>query len=59
MRCEPCLRRHMGAAISEGATRKEIMETAAVGMLMAGGPAVAFTSTHVIQMLEEFGEARQ
>lgn len=55
LRCEPCLRKHMEGAVSEGATREEIMETAAVGMLMAGGPAVAFTSAHVVEMLKEFG----
>lgn len=55
LRCDHCLRRHMEGAVSKGATREETIETAAVGMLMAGGPAVAFTSTHVVELLKDFG----
>lgn len=51
IRCEVCLRMHVGAAIAAGATRQEIIETAQLGMLMSGGPGVGFSATHLVELL--------
>ena len=39
MRCEPCIFLHVKKCLEAGATREEIMEAAAVAVMMQGGPA--------------------
>jgi len=46
--CTPCIYLHVQKAIEAGATRKEIMETAGVAVLMGGGPAF----THIAEVLK-------
>ena len=53
LRCEHCLRKHIQVAVSMGATRAEIMEAVGATILMAGGPAVAYGSTVVLDTLDE------
>lgn len=53
IRCELCLRTHIHGAIVAGATRDEIREAAEVGMLMSGGPGVAFCTAYFIDTLNE------
>jgi AhpD family alkylhydroperoxidase len=43
--CESCMVYHTKQAISAGATRDEIMEAAAVAIVMGGGPAAAHIAT--------------
>ncbi|NHJ13695.1 MAG: carboxymuconolactone decarboxylase family protein [Candidatus Thorarchaeota archaeon] len=43
--CESCMVYHTKQALSAGATREEIMEAAAVAMVMGGGPAAAHLAT--------------
>jgi AhpD family alkylhydroperoxidase len=43
--CEPCMVYHTKQAIAAGATRDEIMEAAAVAIVMGGGPAAAHMAT--------------
>jgi len=52
-RCEPCIRTHVKAAVDMGISRKEILEAAGISILMAGGPAMANTSTVVLKILDE------
>lgn len=52
-RCEPCMRTHLKGAVELGATRAEILETIGVPILMAGGPAAAYSATVVLEMLDE------
>ena len=52
-RCEPCIRTHVKAAVEMGVSRAEILEATGISILMAGGPAVAYTSTVVLEVLEE------
>ena len=52
-RCEPCIRTHVKAAVEMGASRKEILEAAGISILMAGGPAMAYTSTVVLKIIDE------
>ena len=53
LHCEHCLRKHVQVAVSMGATRAEIMEAVSTAILMAGGPAVAYGSTVVLDTLDE------
>jgi AhpD family alkylhydroperoxidase len=43
MHCEPCIRMHTQKCLAAGATKEQILEAAAVAVVMAGGPAY----THV------------
>jgi AhpD family alkylhydroperoxidase len=43
--CESCMVYHTKQALSAGATREEIMEAAAVAIVMGGGPATAHVAT--------------
>ncbi|MEJ2658210.1 MAG: carboxymuconolactone decarboxylase family protein [Desulfobacterales bacterium] len=52
-RCEPCIRTHVKAAVEMGVSRKEILEATGISMLMSGGPAMAYTSTVVLKILDE------
>jgi AhpD family alkylhydroperoxidase len=53
LRCEPCIRNHVTAAVELGASRAEILEATGTSILMAGGPAVAYISTVVLAVLDE------
>ncbi|MEW6382085.1 MAG: carboxymuconolactone decarboxylase family protein [bacterium] len=52
LRCEPCIRVHIRKAVEMGISRKEILEAVGIAIVMAGGPAVAYSST-VIEVLDE------
>lgn len=52
-RCEPCIRIHVKAAVEMGVSRKEILEATGISILMAGGPAMAYTSTVVLKILDD------
>jgi AhpD family alkylhydroperoxidase len=52
-RCEPCIRTHVKAAVEMGVSRKELLEATGISILMAGGPAIAYTSTVVLNVLDE------
>lgn len=53
LRCEYCLWKHVPEAVRLGATREEVMETVSTAILMAGGPAVAYGSAFVLNILDE------
>jgi len=53
LRCEPCIRTHVKAAVEMGVSRKEILEATGISILMAGGPAIVYTSTIVLKVLDE------
>jgi AhpD family alkylhydroperoxidase len=55
LRCEYCLWKHVPEAVKLGATREEIMEAVSTAIVMAGGPAVAYGSVVVLQILDELG----
>lgn len=52
LRCEPCIRTHAKKAVEMGISRKEILEAVGIAIVMAGGPAVAYSSM-VIDILDE------
>ena len=53
LRCEPCIRTHVKTAVEMGMSRTEILEATGISILMAGGPAIAYTSTIVLKVLDE------
>ncbi|GBC61739.1 carboxymuconolactone decarboxylase family protei n [Desulfonema ishimotonii] len=55
LRCEPCIRNHVQAAAESGVSREEIIEAVGIAILMAGGPAAAYGSLFVLQILDEMG----
>ena len=52
-RCEPCIRTHVKAAVEMRSSRAEILEATGISILMAGGPAIAYISTVVLEVLDE------
>ena len=55
LRCDRCIRFHTQTALRMGISKKEILEAAGVAILMAGGPAVAYSSI-LCEVLEEVDE---
>lgn len=55
LRCEYCLWKHVPEAVQLGANRKEILEAVSTAIVMAGGPAIAYGSVVVLQILDELG----
>jgi AhpD family alkylhydroperoxidase len=53
-RCEYCMSLHIKQALSEGATREEILEAASVAVAFGGSPSMAYLSTTVMKALEAF-----
>ena len=51
-RCEGCINYHTREAIRKGASREQVVETAAVAIEMGGGPA----SVYAAQALEAFDQ---
>ena len=55
VRCEPCINLHVKKSLDAGATRQEILETAAVVVMMAGGPGFTYVPK-VMDALEANGK---
>ncbi len=55
LHCEYCLWKHIPEAVKLGATRGEILEAVSTAILMAGGPAVAYGSVVVLEILDKLG----
>ncbi|MEA1904547.1 MAG: carboxymuconolactone decarboxylase family protein [Candidatus Hadarchaeota archaeon] len=52
-RCKYCIGIHVQKSLAAGATKEEILEAAAVAILMGGAPAMTYV-TEVRKSLEEF-----
>jgi AhpD family alkylhydroperoxidase len=53
LRCTPCIYAHTRSALKCGATPEEVMEAAAVAILMAGGPGMAYV-VEVMKAIDAF-----
>jgi len=53
--CEWCIAFHVKNAIAAGATRKEIMETCFVAVVMGGGPSLMYVKL-VMDAVDEFSK---
>jgi len=54
VRCDYCIVHHVYEALKAGATRRELIETACVTVLMGGGPAVTYTATLFLDAVDAF-----
>lgn len=52
IRCEPCIKAHVSQAKEMGIRREEMMEAAAVAMLLGGGPAAAYAGKYLLDELD-------
>jgi len=52
-RCDGCIAYHVHDALRAGATRKEIVETIGVAIMMGGGPAAMY-GAQAFEALEQF-----
>ena len=55
-RCEYCIVSHVYAAFQAGCTKEELLEAAFVAIAFSGGPGVAYSSTLLMQSIEEFAK---
>lgn len=54
VRCDYCIVAHVHGALSAGATKEELIETAGVACFMGGGPVVTYSSTLFHDSIESF-----
>lgn len=55
-RCDDCIAFHVKAAIQNGATREEIMETLGMAIYMGAGPSVMYAA-HAAEAAQQFQTA--
>ena len=53
IRCDDCITFHAKAAVQNGATREEVMETLGMSVYMGAGPSVMYAS-HAIEAFDQF-----
>ncbi len=53
VRCDGCLAFHAKAALDQGASREEVLETISVAIQMGGGPSMVY-GTEAIQAYDQF-----
>lgn len=57
VRCDDCIAFHMKAAIDQGATKDEIMETLGMAIYMGAGPSAMYAS-HAYEAFTQFSAAK-
>lgn len=55
VRCDDCIAFHVKAAIEQGASREEILETLSMAVYMGAGPSVMYAS-HALSAFEQFSK---
>lgn len=55
MRCDDCIGFHIKAAIDQGASREEILETLGMAIYMGAGPSVMYAS-HAIEAYDQMAK---
>jgi AhpD family alkylhydroperoxidase len=55
VRCDGCLAFHVHGALRAGATRKEVVETIGVALMMGGGPSSIY-GARALEALDQFEE---
>jgi AhpD family alkylhydroperoxidase len=56
IRCDDCIGFHVRAALEQGASRDEVMETLGMAVYMGAGPSVMYAS-HALDAFEQFNNA--
>lgn len=54
-RCDDCIGFHVKAAVQQGATRQEILETLAMAIYMGAGPSVMYAA-HVMDAFDQMSQ---
>jgi AhpD family alkylhydroperoxidase len=57
VRCDDCIAFHVKAALEQGATRDEVIETLGMAIYMGAGPSVMY-ATHALDALGQFETAK-
>lgn len=55
-RCDDCIGFHVKAAVAQGASREEILETLGMAIYMGAGPSVMYAA-HAIEAFDQFNPA--
>ena len=58
IRCDDCIGFHVKAALDQGATREEVIETLGMAIYMGAGPSVMY-ATHALEAYEQFKPASE
>lgn len=53
-RCEDCMAVHVKKALEAGATRQEILEAGAIGMVFGGGPSLGAMASLLLPALDQY-----
>lgn len=53
IRCDDCIAFHAKAAVQQGATREEVLETLGMAIYMGAGPSVMYAS-HALEAVSQF-----
>ena len=56
LRCDDCIGFHVKAALEQGASRDEVLETLGMAVYMGAGPSVMYAS-HALDAFEQFNKA--
>ncbi len=57
VRCDDCIAFHVKAAIDQGATREEVLETLGMAIYMGAGPSAMYAS-HALEAFTQFSNAK-
>jgi len=57
IRCDDCIAFHSKAAVNQGATREEVLETLGMAIYMGAGPSVMYAS-HALEAATQFENER-
>jgi AhpD family alkylhydroperoxidase len=55
LRCDDCIGFHVKAALQQGASREEVIETLGMAIYMGAGPSVMYAS-HALDAFEQFNK---
>ena len=55
-RCDGCIAFHVGAAVRQGATREEVLETIGTAVYMGGGPSMVY-GAQALEAFDQFSAA--
>jgi AhpD family alkylhydroperoxidase len=58
VRCDDCVAFHSKAAVQQGATRDEVLETLSMAIYMGAGPSVMYAS-HALGAFDQFAAAKE
>jgi AhpD family alkylhydroperoxidase len=58
IRCDDCIAFHVKAAVEQGASKDEVLETLGMAVYMGAGPSVMY-ATHALEAFGQFGAAAQ